>query len=194
MFIVATTLALLALMGLFVLASATREVQVAGYVRQSTQAHTLSEVSMQAGASYLSPAFAGALVHDYAMGRVTGQTTNCMSAAPAAMALPTGQATAAKSCIRLMDTDMSANAFGGKFPEGPTGLSPSIVGGSTVTAPGAVIGLEITYPHGQQIAAGGGPSLHYYRATVTTFGVIQSMDSSKMETGRGHIVVGPFQD
>ena len=190
LFVITTTLMLLSMMGLFALASATREVRVSGFIRQSEQAHTLSVGTMQAGSTYLDPNYAGILVHDYATGRVSSalKTTNCLSAAPLGI-LGITDAThldqLASSCLRIMDTDMSANAFGGKSLEAGTGFA-SLTNRS---------GLEITYPHVQQVSGNGSnQNMHYYRATITTFGQVNSGPLSKTETGRGHIVVGPFQD
>ena len=201
MFIVSTTLALLAMMGLFAIGSATREVKVSGYLRQSTQAHTLSQATIQASAAYLDPNYAGPMIHDYATGRLPGRTANCLSSAPAAgmPALISGDSLAS-TCLRVMDDDMSAkmsNLWVSSHDQNPTDPSPR-TGFSTIATE---TGFEITYPHQQACPYAVGPGMHCYRATVTTFAQVTagvapfaSYDIQKTEMGRGHLVVGPFQD
>ena len=207
MFIVATTLALLAMMGLFAMTSATREVKVSGYIRQSTQAHALSQATIQASSAYLDPNYAGVLIHDYATGRIPGQTITCLSAAPAGIANVSTDQLAA-TCLRVMDKDMSGT-MGGKFLSTNDLNSTDPKARSGFSAVATETGFEITYPHQQQVpGTAANQNLHFYRATVTTFAQVTaggqgynvatasftSYDLQKTEMGRGHVVVGPFQD
>ncbi len=201
MFIVSTTLALLGMMGLFAIASATREVKVSGFLRQSTQAHALSQATIQASAAYLDPNYAGPMIHDYATGRVGGaKTTNCISSGSAAMPAPIAADPLATSCLRVMDDDMSpkmSNLWISSHNQ--NAVDPSTRTGFINLA--TETGFEITYPHQQSCPYAVSPGMHCYRATVTTFAQVTagtppfaSYDIQKTEMGRGHLVVGPFQD
>lgn len=208
LFIVATTLALLAMMGLFAIASATREVRVAGFIRQSTQAHALSQATIQASAAYLDPNYAGPMIHDYATGRLGAalMTTNCYSSAPTGGAIPAGISgdVLATTCLRVMDNDMSpklSNKWISTHNLNP--VDPKARTGYTSLA--TETGFEITYPHQQACPYAVSPGMHCYRATVTTFAQVTSgappgppplanYDIQKTEMGRGHLIVGPFQD
>jgi Tfp pilus assembly protein PilX len=200
MFIVATTLALLAMMGLFAMTSATREVRVSGFIRQSTQAHVLSQATIQASSAYLNPKYAGLLVHDYATGRVAGATTTCLSAAPTGIPNVSTDQLAA-SCLRVMDLDMKPKLAGVELSsDSLNSVDPTVRTGFKTLA--TQTGFEITYPHQQQVpGTAANQNLHYYRTTVTTFAQVTAgqppfaaWDLQKTEMGRGHLVVGPFQD
>jgi hypothetical protein len=207
-FIVSTTLALLGMMGLFAISAATREVKVSGYIRQSTQAHALSQATIQASAAYLDPNYAGPMIHDYATGRLGAglMTSNCVSSAPTGGSVPAeiSSDTLATTCLRVMDDDMhtkmsnkwlSSHDLNPVDPKARTGFSSL----ATET------GFEITYPHQQACPYAVSPGMHCYRATVTTFAQVTAgappsppplanYDIQKTEMGRGHLVVGPFQD
>jgi len=204
MFIVATTMALVGLMGLFAIASATREVRVAGFIRQSTQAHTLSQATIQASAAYLDPNYAGPMIHDYATGRLAGvATTNCLSSAPPGITNISND-TLASTCLRVMDNDMSSKMSTNWISSSNlNGSDPSPRTGYKTLA--TETGFEITYPHQQACPYAVSPGMHCYRATVTTFAQVTSgappgpapltgYDIQKTEMGRGHLLVGPFQD
>ncbi len=204
MFIVSTTLALLGMMGLFAVSSATREVKVAGYLRQSTQAHALSQATIQTSAAYLDPNYAGVLIHDYATGRLGAvlQTTNCVSSSPTAAAMPVEitSDTLATTCLRVMDDDMHvtmSNKWVSSHNKNAT--DPSTRTGFKTLA--TETGFEITYPHQQACPYAAPPGMHCFRATVTTFAQVTAgappfaaYDIQKTEMGRGHLVVGPLQD
>ncbi len=202
LFIVSTTLALVAMMGLFAIGSATREIKVSGYLRQSTQAHALSQATIQASAAYLDPNVAGPMILYYATGRVgAAATTNCLSSAPST-GMPVGISgdTLATTCLRVMDDDMHLkmnSLWLSSHDKNPT--NPATRTGFSTLA--TETGFEITYPHQQACAYAVGPGMHCYRATVTTFAQVTAgvapfttYDIQKTEMGRGHLVVGPFQD
>ena len=198
MFITSTTLALLAAIGLYAIAAATTEAKVSGYVRQSTQAHYMSEQSIGAAAGYMAPQVAGIVVHDYML-NPNAQTKTCVTAAKY-----TGSGALQEACYRAQVSAPNANAnpaltTGPVSDMGATAWVGGTLPGALVTGSSAITEqsfVEFTYPHAQTVpgTGGGGPNLHYYRVTATTFGVVQSGEISKMEFGRGHLIVGPYQD
>jgi hypothetical protein len=200
MFIVATTLGLLAGVGLYAISVATQETKVAGYVRQATQARYMAEQGIGASGAYLAPTLGASAMHDYATGKLTSAgftsgttaTTNCISAPPAAMA---GVNMLAKACLRVQISAPNAGTSDMQTAAGWTAT------GTTTTGP--VPGLitaeslaEYTFPHLVTVAGSGSGTtpLRYYRVTATTIGRVSSPDVAKQQLGRGHIIIGPFQD
>lgn len=179
MFLVATSLALMAAIGVYAMSSSQQEVRASGFTRQSTQALALSETSMYASADFF-----GANESDFLVRMMAGQlgsayqTTNCVSALPY-----TGSGSdLGKACKRIVPADLLSSWNNLPLTTGYGGaLNGNVWAEATdpfYTAP----------PPGTNLAA----NMKYISATITTAGIIEVPGGVKTPVyGRGRIIVGP---
>lgn len=190
-FIVATTLALLATVGVYALTQARTEVRAAGYLRQATQAHYVTELAGAAVSEHVTSANA-----DYFLNVLMTsdkQDKNCLSAAKWEAAKTTSSALA-QACWRF-DLRELQPTWSGK-----TAFTTESFGRSEV---GAGFFVEMTNPMTVAMPPGFDLSLGlgYARVTVTAGGYVYPLDSANpalvrsetLELGRGRFLVGPIR-
>ena len=189
-FIVAATLGLLALMGVYAISGAATEVRSSGYVRQATQAHYLSEYTMGAVANHVNSTNADFLVNNQLLAQATNPfppTTDCLSVPTYAGASPM-----AKACVRINQTDI----------EGQWGSRPLLTEHS-LGQPGkslmqGTVFAEFSNPTITQPPPGFDQNLglNFARITVTTGGSVQPAGNPAgrtLEMGRARMIVGPVR-
>jgi hypothetical protein len=204
MFIVSMTLAVLASVGVFALASAAVEVKTSGNERQATQTHYLAEYGMVAAAHEVS----GLKAQGY-LGLMLGHPdTTCMS-------LPLPSTTTdplTRACLRIESTELPGLA-GASWVSGALVTTPyaSTTPFSTTVAPGSLgptptaggFFVELTNPTQTNAPPRYSTdlSLCFVQFTLTAAGLTQPLfGSSKtvvyenegIETQRARIVAGPI--
>ncbi len=192
-FVVTTTLALMAAMGVYAMTAASQEVKVSGYMRQSTQAHYLTEMSLNATAGYVDRSTAAVFVR-MAKGDFNGATDfrsqNCISSAPIASPTATNLA---KSCKRFVGPELQSRWCTSTACAGV--VSPLVPGFGAATKQTATIWAELTnfVPLAPPPGFDTNSNMQFVKGTVTTGGVINNTTAATAtpELGRGRIIVGP---
>lgn len=186
MFIVATTLALLATMGVYALAAASTEAKTSGYVRQAAQAQYISELAAMATAESVTAANADYFVN--VLMRSAQQDRNCMSAAAYDSTYATSSAVA-QSCWRFskkeLETNWNAALLSSESLTPATQLDVDFF--AEMTNP-----VAVQPPPGFDLNLG----LGFARVTITTGGVLipaSAAASHSMQLGRARFVVGPIR-
>ena len=202
MFIVAVTLGLLAVMGVYGLSATSADIRAAGHMREALQGQRAGEAALMMTAETFNPTIAQALVTQMQLGQ--GQAQNCATAAVFTGNVDTR---AAESCIRLDPDRMVriANTSNLATPNAwvvePVPARP----GFSEKSFGEVgnrpyITVELTNPITSEVAAGNSQTVRYSQLTATVFVRMKSVplagnpdlipaDSSIV--GRGRITVGP---
>jgi hypothetical protein len=189
-FIVASTLALLALMGVYAISGSAAEVRSSGYVRQAAQAHYLSEYAMAATASYVNATNADFIVSSRLLGAANGPfppTHDCVS-----VPTYTTPSNLSRACVRFNQEDFERTYTGRPLlTDKSLGLpGKSLMQGRifaefsnpTLTQP----------PPGFDLALG----LAFARVTVTTGGDVRPAGNDgarTLEMGRARMIVGPVR-
>ncbi len=188
-FIVAMTMALLALMGVYAITNAATEVRSAGYVRQATQAHYLSEYALGAVANHVTSSNADYMVNTLLLGN--NSSANCLSVPTYASASKVSRA-----CWRFSQQELE-NTWGGR----PL-LTQYSLGQPGVSTMAGTTFAEFTSPVMTQPPAGFDQALglSFARVTITTGGSVQAggldpthVENRTLEMGRGRIIVGPIR-
>lgn len=191
MFIVATTLAMLAAVGVYAISAATADVQVSGYARQAAQASYIAE-AMGNGTSAAIRTNKGAVFG--ALGTQSDQ--NCFSAIPYATLGVTNQQ---KGCYRYVFQPTAATPIDNLVESDGTdttkgfGKRPIVL----ATDPLGVTGLnieaysEVTKPYEVHMP-GYDQNFAFYRFTVTTTSIVTGPSSRTVAYGRGTTTHGPF--
>jgi hypothetical protein len=210
MFVIATTLALMASMGVYALASSGEELKVSGYMRQSAQAHYLTEMSMGSTASFMDNN-ADALIRqakgDLNQGGNDYRTKNCQSAIAGA----NGVSDLAQACKRFTSPEITGAWKEGNNPPKP--LLPEFRPGSITTGLGANQQAQFWAELTNFVPLAPPPGfdvnfrMKFVKATVTTGGILVTLGNSTdpnnnnvvtstvgrtPEMGRGRVIVGPF--
>lgn len=189
-FIVAMTLALLALMGVYAISNSATEVRSAGYVRQATQAHYLSEYALGAVVNHITAQNADYMVNTLLLAN-TPSTTNCLSVPTYASATPISRA-----CMRFSQTEFE-NSWQGR----PLLTEFSLGQRGNTTMQGTVF-AELSNPALTQPPPGFDQALglNFARVTITTGGSVQAggfdptrLENRTLEMGRARIIVGPVK-
>jgi Tfp pilus assembly protein PilX len=181
-FIVATTLALLAGMGVYALTSTTAEVRTAGYQRQATQAHYITDLATVAAVEVFSPENASYIDNQM---KVSTSAKPCLSGPQ--VGLNSGVSEIAKRCAKL-HPDYVTQSLGA-----PALVNQTIQG----TEIRGDFWSEVTEPISNGMQAGFDLSNGkcFTRYTVTTY-VTTSNNTTAVplgrETSRARVVVGPF--
>lgn len=186
MFIVATTLALLATMGVYALAAASTEAKTSGYVRQAAQAQYMAELAAMATAESVTAANADYFIN--VLMRSAQQDKNCMSAAAYDASYATSSAVA-QSCWRFSKQELET-----------TWKMPMLSSESLTPATQLNVDFfaEMTNPVAVQPPPGFDLNLGlgFARVTITTGGVLMpatAAASHSMQLGRARFVVGPIR-
>jgi hypothetical protein len=211
MFVIATTLALMASMGVYALASAGEELKVSGYMRQSAQAHYLTEMSMTSTSSFMD-SNADAVIRqakgDLNQGGLDYRTKNCQSAVPPAA----GVSDIAQACKRFTSAELTGTwKKGGSATPEP--MLPMFRPGGLTTGLGANQQAQFWAELTNFVPLAPPPGfdvnfrMKFVKATITTGGILVTSVSTTdpntnnvttstvgrtPEMGRGRVVVGPF--
>ncbi|HQY64690.1 MAG TPA: hypothetical protein PK141_25005, partial [Polyangiaceae bacterium] len=189
-FIVAMTLALLALMGVYAISSSATEVRSAGYVRQATQAHYLSEYALGAVVNHITAQNADYMVNTLLLAKTT-PTTDWLSVPTYTTATPI-----ARACMRFSQAEFE-NTWQGR----PMLTEYSLGQRGNTTMQGTVF-AELTNPALTQPPPGFDQALglNFARVTITTGGSVQAggfdptrLENRTLEMGRARIIVGPVK-
>lgn len=189
-FIVAMTLTLLALMGVYAISNTATEVRSAGYVRQATQAHYLSEYALTAVANHVTSSNADFMVNTLLLGQ-SSPTTDCLS-------VPTyiTASAIARACIRFNQTQLE------EMWQGRPLLTEYSLGQRGNTTMQGTVFAEFTNPTLTQPPPGFDQALglSFARVTVTTGGSVQAggfdptrLENRTLEMGRARLTVGPVR-
>lgn len=191
-FIVAMTLALLALMGVYAISGSAAEVRSAGFVRQATQAHYLSEYAMSATANHVNSTNADFIVNSRLLSAATSPfppTNDCLSVPTYASA---NISAVARACVRFTQNDLE-----GQYAGRPL-LTEQSLGQPGISLMQGTIFAEFSNPTLTQPPPGYDLSLglSFARVTVTTGGSVQpagAPQSRTLEMGRARMIVGPIR-
>ncbi len=199
MFIVAVTLALLAVMGVYGLTATAADVRSAGHMREGLQAQKTGEHSMITTAQTLtaakSPVILSAMTGG--AGANSGQSQNCRSAAPFTGA---SDKTGSEACAKFDLTELEAASGLSKAPFTAKSFGLINTNINTPGADGVVLAgtnsggvtVEITDPlHMPPI---GSSTVHLVQVTVTTYTNIApsiGVPPTTVVAGRARMTVGP---
>jgi hypothetical protein len=195
MFIVAVTLGLLAVMGVYGLSATRADVQAAGHVRESLQAQKTGEHALNLTAEVLKPDKAGVVFT--AMSKGQGQAQNCKTANP--FTGSTGNRFP-ESCVRLDYRELAREAPLTKPPFTPQSFGAVQNALNTVGSEGVALGgalsnavqVEITNP--VPVMPVGNSKEQYATMTVTVYTQIApaiNTPAQSVVAGRGRLTVGP---
>lgn len=194
MFIVAMTLAVLATLGLYALASASNEMKTSGFERQNAQTHYLSEYGVLGGADDMNPTTAQlylGLMMDPAR-----RDTNCISL-PGVDLTDVTIPNTVKACRRMGSQELNKPWL--SVSQGA--LPPSAFGSSALAGD---FFIELTDPAQTQPPPGYDMKLGlcFAQFTLTSVGLTQSAagttgeqiyGSEGVEMARAHITSGPIR-
>jgi hypothetical protein len=193
MFIVAMTLAVIATMGMYALAVAATEVKTAGFIREETQVHYLSEFGVLGTAQEVS----GPKAQLYVTAMKSFPDTNCISL----YGIPAGSGTLPLSCRVVGSAEMVASW---QPPVAPVIVPWS--NNSSETTRGSVgiptapdFYVELTDPNWKSPPSGYDTTqgLCFVDFTVASVGMSQlnsgSFITEGLETARARIIGGPIQ-
>lgn len=188
MFVVVTTLGVLAALGLYGLTATKQDVHAAGNVRQWMQARHAAEFGAVAAADYVTYENADYIINTRMLNPpsdVSSSQRNCLSAQKNLAGLP--GSVRAKSCIRVSKDELKLN-WNNRAPFTSIGL-----GDSTVNSD---IYIELTNPMATAPPPGFDLNLRlkFAQVTVTTYGIISPAAAhyEGMRVGRGRFIVGPL--
>ncbi|MDB4940481.1 MAG: hypothetical protein JWP97_15 [Labilithrix sp.] len=194
LFIVAVTLGLLAVMGVYGLSATSADIRASGHMREALQGQRAGEAGLMMTAETFNPTIAQNLVQQMNLGQ--GQATDCVTAAPYTGNVLTR---AAEACIRLDPTKMQTIALA-TTPTKPWNVDPSPAQpGFSAQSFGAVanqpyVSVEVTNPINTEVMTGNSQTVRYSQLTATVFVRLKKTSTSAPETqvvGRGRITVGP---
>jgi hypothetical protein len=203
MFIVAVTLGLLAVMGVYGLSATSADIRSAGHMREALQAQRAGDAALTMTAETFNPTIAQGLVTQMSLGQ--GQARDCVTAAQPY----TGnvETRAAEACIRLDPSRMMtiANTSNPLTPNAWVADPAPARPGFTEKSFGDVfsrpyINVEVTNPINTEVTAGNSQTVRYSQLTVTVFVQLKNVPlagnplTTPAETvvaGRGRVTVGP---
>ena len=189
-FIVAMTLALLALMGVYAVSGAASEVRSSGYVRQATQAHYLSEYAMGAMANHINSSNADYMVNSLLMGKTP--PADCISVPQA------GGSAIALACWRFSQEEIERGWRATGASAGPPVLTQYGLGQPGVSTMEGTVVAEFSNPVLTQPPPGYDLNLglSFARVTVTTGGSVNPVGNTAnrtLEIGRARMIIGPVR-
>jgi hypothetical protein len=211
MFIVAMTLGLLAVMGVYSLNATAMDIRAAGHFRESAQAQAATEHAIMLTAESFTPGTAGEIVRTMQGGKnIVGgtdiQTTTCKTASPYTgnPALRAAEACLSMSSKELENLNKNVNPWSntdptyGTFSAQGTGGAQANVSPSFGQIPDrAFLRVEVTNPIDVPPPPGTGLSdrYTYTQVTATVFVDMKSnvtLPSDTIAQGRGRLLVGPY--
>jgi hypothetical protein len=194
MFIVAVTLGLLAVMGVYGLTATSADIRAAGHMREALQAQKAGEYSMVMTAEMFNPTAAQRLVTN--LNDPLAQAKDCVTAAPYTGATLTRDA---EACIRLDPARMTtvANSMNPATPWAVSGVGAAP--GFTLQSFGNAanqpyISVEVTNPTKTESTIGNSQTVTYHQVTVTVLVQLKPVPNAPADTlvaGRGRLTVGP---
>lgn len=194
MFIVAVTLGLLAVMGVYGLSATSADLRSAGHMREALQGQRAGEAAFIMTAETFNPTVAQGLVQQMTDGQ--GQARDCTTAVP--YNAGNVETRFAQACIRLSPDRMTilANSVNSTaWAVSPPSVQPGFTAqsfGSTLNQP--FITVEVTNPINTEVTAGNSQAVRYSQLTVTVLVQLKASALLPAETavaGRGRITVGP---
>lgn len=196
MFVVVTTLGLLAVMGMYAMSAATEDIRAASNFRRASQAQAAAEFGAVAAADYITYENADNIVNT----RMLNPSANLQASENNCISTQKNQAGVigsirAKSCVRITKEELKRNwslrdpftsqSFGNKELEGDLYIE--------LTNP-----TQAPPPPGYDVNL----RLKFAMVTVSTFGLIRPYEgvtkgtlpnaSDSMQTGRGRLIIGPL--
>jgi Tfp pilus assembly protein PilX len=200
LFIVAMTLAVLAVMGVYGLGATATDIRSAGYMREAAQAQSAAEYSLGLVAESITPQTAAEVVRVMRSGQDNMQATKCRTANPFD-ASTNAQHRAAQACLSWKESDMVRMSKG--INEWQLGdltdpLDSTFYESSFGNVPNrAHIRVEITNPVDIPPPPGTGLNdrFTFTQVTVTTFVDMKPTSAAPAESlvaGRGRLTIGPY--
>jgi hypothetical protein len=203
-FVVAMTLAVLAALGAYALTSASMEIKTAGYERQNTQTHYLSEYGVLAAMQDVSPETAQLYFNRLVDPRQRDSSCTSLPGIAVVSGNPLSSA-----CLRMGSAEL-AQPWGAPAPAPLTAWSPTAPGtpGSLGIIPmDGDFYVEMTEPVPTTPPAGMGTAmgLCFFQITVTSVGITQPQLANRashptalyggegLETARARLVAGPVK-
>lgn len=201
LFIVAVTLGLLAVMGVYGLSATNADIKSAGHMREALQAQRAAETALIMTAETYNPTVAQKLVSDMNNGK--GQTRDCLTAVP--YLGTTTETRAAEACMKFTPDQMviAANTSNTAAPAQWVVSSAPAVPPFTLQSFGPVVNaayitVEVTNPINTVVPGfsqtGNAPIFSYSQLTVTTFVQLKqgaALAAESSVAARGRITVGP---
>lgn len=212
-FIVAMTLGLLAVMGVYALAATTQDIRAAGNIQRATQTNYTSNYAAIATADYVNYANADDIVYRRMLNpdpSATSNDRNCLSTQRNDISNTLYGDTRTKSCVRLSGKEMKLPWCGGTPCAPPSGGTPGQVGdreaftsqsfshvsNATEGFDGEVY-VELTNPTAAAPPAGFdlNSKLKFVMVTATSYGIVKAKGSTAetMRSGRGRFIIGPLK-
>jgi len=173
-FIVATSLALLAAIGVYALSSAASDTRASGYYRQSTQAQYMADVGAGAIAAYID---------------VSGPPPQALWSSTGCMTVPAGATGTEATCFVL-----DSNSLGSITSGRPLLTSQSL--GSTTMRGNTRVEISGKRPGPAPWGYALNQNLHFTQVTLTSWGWAQPNNVSSSDTmamARGTVTYGPEQ-
>jgi hypothetical protein len=191
MFVVATTLALLAAMGVYALSSTSAEVRVSGYQRQAMQTHYVTELGTGATADTFSGENA-----TYIDNQMRSYSSTACKSTPTNTTITSE---IARRCVRISSDFLKAkwSSEAGATPTQAMDTQLNLFGTQQSTLRGG-IQSEITEPivGGLQPGFDTNNNKCFRRYTISTYGRIFDPAAGRdisQEAGRARVVTGPFE-
>jgi hypothetical protein len=196
MFIVAMTLAVIAAMGMYALNVAATEIKTAGFIREETQLHYLSEFGVLGAAQEIT----GARTQLYRDFAINHPDTNCTSL----NGVPVNAGPLPLACRVVGPPDLVGGTWTPPAP-GPLIVAPWVNGSSETTRGSEGLPttpafyIELTDPTQRRPPSGYGmdQGLCFVEFTAATMGTSQLTPgvfvSEGLETSRGRLIGGPIK-
>lgn len=200
LFIVAMTLAVLAVMGVYGLSATAADIRSAGYMREAAQAQAAAEYSLGLVAESITPQTSAEIVRVMQSGQQNIQATKCRTANPFNAATNASQR-AAQACLSWKEVDMVRMSTG--INAWQTGdvtdpVDSTFFQSSFGEVPNrAHIRVEITNPVDIPPPPGTGLNdrFTFTQVTVTTFVDMKAASTAPTQSlvaGRGRLTIGPY--
>lgn len=199
MFIVAVTLGLLAVMGVYGLTATAADIRSAGHTRETLQAQKTAEHSLGITAELLTPAKAKE-IYEAMYGNGNSNTKNCLSTPAFTGAQDRRDAEACKR-LSLLELGVQSNMTKPPFTPksfGDVTNNAITAGGDGLTVGGTTsntIQVELSNPVDVPIV--GSTTEKKVQVTVTVYATLRPNASSPPETlvtGRGRLTIGPVSN
>ncbi len=187
-FVVATTLGVLAVMGVYALGATTDDIHAAGNMRQAIQAQQVGDFGAAAVADWVSYDNADNIVNTRMLNPSTNTSSsdqNCLSTQRNIASVAGSNRT--KACVRVSKLELQ------KTWQNREAFTSQSFGDVNMTGD---VYLELTNPTQAPAPPGYDVNLRlkFAMVTVTSFGIVKRAGTTRQETmqmGRGRFVIGP---
>lgn len=207
-FIVAMTLGVLAVMGVYALSATTSDLRAAGNMQRGAQANYINSYGAIATAEYITYDNADDIVYRRMLNpnaSATSSDRNCISTQKNVAALVGDSRT--KSCVRLSAAELRSTSWCGAPCAGSSGTREAFTSQSfthSVTATQDMKGdvyTELTNPTAAAPPPGYdvNSKLKFVMVTATTYGIVKPVGPvtittrETLRTGRGRFIIGPIK-